>query len=494
MHPTRLALLGLVVLLASYLRVTGLGARSLWLDEFSTWHVSRMDLSESLHWGPELSKPPLYQLCLRALTREARPEEWLLRFPAAAAGILSVLAGWWLGRVAGGWVVGCCLAGLLACNVLQIDYAQEARSYTMLVAGCTLSVVLWHRVVTMPRWPNILGYVVVTVLAFHAHYLTALAVCAQVCWWVVTLPRRPREQRSLRPLAALAATAALCTPIVVHYLYWRSAMFQGLAWIEPPTWHDALATLERLTFGPVWVLALLVPSILVWLFALRRHAWRGIAGWRGQLFEGVDDAVGLLLIWLVFAWFGLMVISWVVQPAMLARYALPAAVPALAVPLLVACRIDRWAGLVIALAFMLGTANDWLPQGRVALPGFRELSGYLNEHVDGTSEATSMAVVLTIDNTTYPNWEDMERLGFEYYPLDGLPLYELHLAPDGVTAKNAILEDERTLYLVVLRADPFAVLEAAGRHAVPIEVNGVSFRQLLFSPYRLVKVAPLTGD
>ncbi len=45
-----LAAMVLIVLmvLGGYLRFVGLGTRSLWLDEFSTWHVSRIDLRKSL--------------------------------------------------------------------------------------------------------------------------------------------------------------------------------------------------------------------------------------------------------------------------------------------------------------------------------------------------------------------------------------------------------------------------------------------------------------
>jgi len=481
----------LVVSLGTQLRFAGLGSRSLWLDEFSTWHVSAMPLAESLRWQPELTKPPLYQLLLRCLTNDPHPSEWELRLPAAVCGTLLIVAAWWLARRSGGWVTGCALAGLVTCHALQIEYSQEARAYSMMALGCTLSVTLWHKLVANPRPRYFWGYVVVTALSFHAHYLTLLAIVAAAFWWVLVWLRRPQSERSVRPLAALVITGILCGPIVVHYLYSRSSVFQGLAWIQPPTWESALEVLGKLTFGRVWVFALLGPAIALWLIASRGWTTERFRRPGGKLFTGADDLCGLLLVWFGCAWFGLLVISWIAHPAMVARYALPASIPALLIPLLVAYRLDRRAPLIIIVVFAIRAAPELVTHATEYDPGFRELAALLNRHVDPETEG----VILTIDNRTYPNWEDMERLVFDYYPLDDIPVQALHLGPDGVTPKNSVLEeDPRALYMVVLWADPFAILEAAGRQARPIYLDGVAYSQLLFTPYRLVSVAPLPAN
>jgi len=480
-----LCLLLLLVVLGGYLRFEGLGIRSLWRDELCTWHVSRMDLGDSLQWGPELTKPPLYQFALRLFTQDPHPSEWILRFPAAMCGILVVVLGWWFGRAVSGPYVGVALAGLLACNALQIEYSREARPYSMLVLGSLLSTFYWYRMVTAPRRHRIYAYTVTTVLTLYANYLAIFTIFAHGLWWLAMMRKTRPSRQSIRPLAALIATGVLCLPLVYRYLHFKSSMFQGLEWIKPPTWSSALCMLGQLTFGGYWVFALLIPAALLWgagAFGLSlKRLWRP----GGPLFTGRNDICGLLLLWWLGAWFGLLLISWIAHPAMVPRYALPASVPALLLPLIMAYRLDRRAPLLIMLVFVWASTPDW--SDRQVDPGLRELAAFLNDQVDRQSEA----VVLTIDNTIYPGGEDSERLGFQYYPMDNVPVTELYLESDGITPKNRALEDPRGLYLVVLWADPFPILQAAGREDLSIWYEGDSYSQLPFTPYRLVRVASL---
>lgn len=482
-------LLLLILAVGAFLRLKGLDTKSLWLDEFSTWHVSRMPFGESMRWGPELTKPPLYQLCLRAITSDPHPSEFLLRLPAAVCGILTIAAGYWLACGASGRRMALAFAALLACNAMQIEYSQEARPYSMMVLGCTLSIAMWHRLITTSRLRYLCGFVIVTTLSFHAHYLTLMTVLAEVAWWLIVRKRNlPDNRKPLAPIA-LVVTGLLCTPIVLHYLANRSSVFQGLGWIAQPTWHTALDVLQELTIGPFWVLGMIFPAIAVWFANRHGRFLPKTPPTNGEPILIDQDLCILLICWLGSAWFGLQVISWFAHPAMVVRYAIPAAIPALLIPLLVMHRLDRRAPLIAATIFVLTSAPGWIEQASEYDPGVRELVAFVQENIDPDREG----VVLTIDNRTYPGWEDMERLALEYYPFDGIEVQELHLGPDGVTPITRLLEeDPRALYLIALWADPFAILETAGRTSEQIQIDGQSFSRLLFTPYRLVRVAPVT--
>lgn len=542
--------LTVIVLIGGYVRLAGLGERSLWLDEFATWRVSRMELGPSLRWGPELTKPPLYQMTLRLLTDDPRPDEWVLRAPAAVCGLLLIVAGALLGYQAGGWPVGCALAGLIACQSLHIDLSQQARSYTLFALGCAASLYLWHRLVLLagssqpktkpptgepgsanttataaadtsvntdsgedtdgiagnnphdPKsWARRSGmgivfaaFVSVTVLTFHAHYLTVLVVVGQALWWAwVCMVDRERRRR-WPPFAALSVTAILCAPMVVHYMRHQSSVFQGLDWIEPMTWRSSFDVLKRLGFGSVWFFALFLPAFALWMasalgvkFPVRRRAGGGI---RDIICDGPVDWCGLLMITFVTTFGGLAVVAWLIHPAMVARYALPASIPLLLLPLIVAYRLDRRAPLFILVVFAVGNAPLMLTHRQSVTPGFRELSLFLKEHVDPAREA----VVMAIDGTVDQEWADMERAAPAYYPVGDLPVHELPVVTEGDIVDPAVLRDPRGLYLIVFRADPTALLEAAGRRLKSIPLDGRWYDQLLFAPYRLLYAAPLSDS
>ena len=480
-HLVVLAAFFVVLMFGGFLRFEGVGLRSLWRDELSTWHVSRMPILESLRWGPALTKPPLHQFTLRVITSDPHPSEATLRFPAALCGVLALVAAFWLGWLGGGAQVGLALALLLAFNTLQIKYSQEARPYTMLVLGCALCVGLWYLLVTTGRRRYFLAYVVTATLTLYAHYLAALTFAGQGVWWLIQLRRRPRDTGNFRPLVAILLVGLLCIPLAVRYLSYKSAMFQGLVWIPATTLGRSLETVAALTYGWQWVFGMLVTSVLVWMMAAGRwwpRRWPRVNTGRG-------DICGLLIACFAGAWFGLLVISWVAHPAMVVRYALPAAVPALLLPLIIAHRLDRRAPLVVAVVFVIGWSPSWM--NREVEAGFREMSRFLVEHVDPDREL----VVLTFDKTIHPGWEDSARLGFRYYPIPGLPVSELYLEADGVTARNDVLQDPRGLYLIVLWPNETAIIEAAGRRIIPFTIDGVELSRLLFGPYRLVHVAPL---
>ena len=472
-----------VLVLGAWMRFADLAGRSLWMDELSTWHVSRMELEPSLRWGPELTKPPAYQFALRLISDAAKPTEQVLRLPAAVCGVAAIAAFCWLGRRLGGWACGLALAILVAANPLQIQWAREARPYSMLTLGTVISFVLWFRLVREPSRRALAAYVLVTAITFHAHYLTALIVLAQLLWWVAGLAGGHRGRSARFASIGLVLVGALCTPMALHYLRYRSSVFQGLDWIPPADWMSAMAVLGEVTFGRAWAWCVLPAGLLVVL-----TRWRAPKSESSVESDAESSAIRLLITWLFCAWLGLLVVSWIAHPVMVARYALPAAAPALLIPLMAARRIHKLAPLGVALALGLIGLADALTRHDATLGGYRELTAYLNEHVDRRSEA----VVLCMEEAVDPEWATMKRLGFAYYPLDGsIELHELLLDPEFADLDQPILRDPRGLYVLAFRADPLPLLQAAGRHGAPIEYDGALHPTLAFGLYRVLKVAPI---
>ncbi len=482
---TALMLTGLVLALAvgGFVRLYGLGARSLWLDEFCTWHVSQLPLAESFQWGPELTIPPLYQLAVRAVSDTPRPTEWELRLPAALSGIFLIGACYWLGSQLCGAGIGLALAWLIALHPMSIEYSREARPYSMLVLGCTLSTILWLRLVKSPRSITMVGYVIVTAISFYAHLLMALTVLAQLIWWLMWRLKNRHQPKSLRPLTSMALVALCCMPLAFRYLYYRSTAGTLIDWIEPPSWEKLVGLLSNVTLGPYWIGLVFAPAFIWWVYS-KLHRDRVAAVETSPL----NQSISFVLIWLAATWVGLVLISLTLMPLAVNRYALPAAIPALLFPLLIARKIKPVIVPVITVAFCLYAAFK-LPDQLTAAPGFRELTQFVKQKIDPHENL----IANVVGRSTNPYWQEMRSLALQYYPIDDRLIHEIVLDKNDDPSYDPILNNPNALYLIVFRSDPFAIAKAVGRHSEPIQVNDHSYLQLNFSPYRLVRIAPIAN-
>ncbi len=479
---------GVAVAAGAYLRLDSLGSRSLWLDELATWNVANMPFGASLSWGPE-AIPPLYQLCVRALTDDPHPPEWLLRLPAALAGCLVVPAGWWLGRRLGDARVAGSLALLLACNAMQIEYSREARGYSLLVLGSVLSVGAWHALVTRPTRARAVAYAGVTALTFYAHVFVALTAAGQVAWWLTRMLRRPRSAPGGLPLLALGATVVLWAPLGVRLITRETGIATVLAWVPPASPVDSFDLLAGITAGWVWLAGALVPAVLIglgghfhWPLSLRKL-------FNSREDHRTNDAVPLMLWWLATSWLGLLLISWLAVPVMVARYLLPAAVPALLLPLVLARRWHRHGPLVLAgLGVVASLPEAWTVRSPDRL-GFRELVAFLDQQVDADRDLVVQAV-----SSSAPDYIEMETLEFTYYPLKGVTVQPLAVEPAVHSTWGSALADPRRIYIATFLADPLPAIHNAGRGTEPFTLDDRRYEQLAFGPYRLLCVAPATDQ
>ncbi|MCB0224031.1 MAG: glycosyltransferase family 39 protein [Anaerolineae bacterium] len=140
------AIIGLILLLAFFLRTYQLDHQALRGDEAATVLYSAMPISEL--W--ELSRvtdphPPLYYLLLHPWQWLIGEEAWIMRFAGVIAGTLTVATLYALAqRTIRNAAVSLLAAGLLAVNPLQIWLAQDVRSYPLFtLLGLLSSWALW---------------------------------------------------------------------------------------------------------------------------------------------------------------------------------------------------------------------------------------------------------------------------------------------------------------------------------------------------------------
>lgn len=133
-----------VAMALGLVRFWQLGAWSLWLDEALT-------LTDSVHRG-DISNPVGYMLLgIFYSIGEGRPDEFLLRFPAALAGWLCIPLTYWAMKPAIGRRGGALAALFIAASVWHLYWSQNARFYPMVQllglvgGGLTIRGLFYHR-------------------------------------------------------------------------------------------------------------------------------------------------------------------------------------------------------------------------------------------------------------------------------------------------------------------------------------------------------------
>ena len=271
--------------LAAALRFPTLGTQSLWTDEGNTvaWlHGSFAHMVSAV--ANNESSPPLY-FCLAWLWAKIFGD-WIvaLRALSAVLGCLTVAVAFrgalrfWSLRVAA------ILGLLMATSATMIWYSQEARQYALLLLLCTLSLVLWARVVVLRESAPLIWWALVSGLALATHYFAGFIVAPEA---LVLLVRARRTRGAVVAAATFAAFAAALVPFA---LYQRSTT--NVSWIAGA---GSLATRLRATEGLLLVNGGAGISHAWWLGRLFVLAAVALVVWRGTRAERRAVAAALTL-------------------------------------------------------------------------------------------------------------------------------------------------------------------------------------------------------
>ncbi len=207
-----LAILGLILAAAAFLRFWGLGRQGLWFDEARTAFFMHGSPGQILHALPRSeSTPPLYYMVAWGWTRLFGDAEVGLRSLSAVAGLMTVLAAFAAGRTLATRRVGYVAAALVAVNPFLIWYSQEARAYALLVFLGALSFWLFARARTRRTTWALLWWALASALALCTHYFAAFLVVPEALMLLRTreIPLRSR----LAAITAVGAVAVALVPI-----------------------------------------------------------------------------------------------------------------------------------------------------------------------------------------------------------------------------------------------------------------------------------------
>lgn len=233
--------------LGAALQLHAITAKSFWLDEGSSITMSRLDWFNFIRimWRREMNMM-LYYLLLRGWLHLGDSVAWIrgLSVVFAVAAIPAIFV---LGRKMLGTSFGLVSALLLSVNAFQVRYAQEARSYSLLVLLLILASYFFVTAIESGRRRDWNGYIVASSLAIYAHFFAVLVVVAH--WVALHLMKRmgvpvsaPDVQGQFRRSARL--TALWTAPI---WIFIATTGAGPIAWIPRPGLGDIIGLLKKLS-------------------------------------------------------------------------------------------------------------------------------------------------------------------------------------------------------------------------------------------------------
>jgi mannosyltransferase len=240
------------------LRLHGLAVKPLWLDEVSTLHRATIGFSAMVAESLHSKHYPTYFALIWAVVKLGGASTWLLRLPSAVFGAIEAALVVAIGRDADRSRTGIAAGLLLGFSPFDVQYGQEARSYTLVAV--LILVALWGLVrlakqeTARDPQPDTCG----AWIAYGGGTLAALCVLNVAVPWLVAANiaagliawRAPARRVFLRRWAATqAAILALWLPALGAVAYFSDgAALEGPGWALPEKW-TALWSI----IGPVYL-------------------------------------------------------------------------------------------------------------------------------------------------------------------------------------------------------------------------------------------------
>jgi len=276
---------------AAALRLWGLGAQSLWFDEFSTQQATTGSLLDAAHHiaRREGIAPP-YFFVMWAWSQAFGRGAVSLRLVSVAAGVATVpIAYAVVGAVGGSRRAARLAAVLVAVNPMLIWYSQEARPYSLLAFAGGLSVLAWARVRQVPAGDGdrtrraLLWWGLAAAGALAVHYFAIFLVAAEAAALV--------PGRSWRAVAKAAIPVAVVGVAMAPVAWIQSRQSGNRTWMRDFTLASRVREAARTALvgpsvpdGRLWwpaAVALVVAAAL--LVTVAPPATRAAAAWMAGL-------------------------------------------------------------------------------------------------------------------------------------------------------------------------------------------------------------------
>lgn len=250
----KIYLLGILVIAAA-LRWYNNVAVSLWHDEaFSALYI-KYGWGEMMHRIILDVHPPLYYLVLRIWSYMFGDTLASLRTLSIILGVMTVWAGYLFVKKAFKSVnLGLIAALFLAINPFQIQYALEARMYTLGTFIVMFSSWLLLRALESRRKKDWVYYGIFAAAAFYTHYYLLFSVAAQALYALFVIFKNGDWRATFKENQLVNIVLSGIVAIIL-YLPWVPALLEqvtrvaGGFWIPPMDRWSIPSTIWKISFG-----------------------------------------------------------------------------------------------------------------------------------------------------------------------------------------------------------------------------------------------------
>jgi len=228
----------IILAIAFFLRVYHLGFRDFWYDEVNSFYYSQHPLN---NWNP-----PLYWILLHFWIKVFGISEFSLRFPSLAFSFISVFLVYLLGKRFFNPRVGIYAAVFMAFSPFHIQYAQEARPYSLSLFLSILSTYMLFMALTEKRRKFWLGFVLVTAAGFYSninYYHIFLLIAQALCVFILL------KSKGVKKLFYFLFPMLSFLPWVPRFIEKLNWIKGGdFWWIQKPNWAILSTTMESFDF------------------------------------------------------------------------------------------------------------------------------------------------------------------------------------------------------------------------------------------------------
>jgi 4-amino-4-deoxy-L-arabinose transferase-like glycosyltransferase len=315
-----LAGLAVVLLAAAALRFHHLDAESVWLDEAFSIATSRTSLANIVAENSQDVHPPLHYFLLHYWGFLAGTTTWAARALSVLCSLGTIAAAYLVGAHLRGRATGLVAAILLTVSVFQVEFAQEARMYALLVLLSTLSIYFFVRLLDESSPRVFAGYAITTTLMVYTQAYAAFVLAAQATSlaWEAWRRRERVIPAATRWIAALIVVLTAFLPWLAIFT-WQFSAVQHSFWIPEPEWAGVFAPFFAYA-GSKPGLALLAPLAVVGAVCLARPRSPNVTG-------ATRAPLVVVLPWLLAPVALPFLLSRFSSPIFLSKYTIAASVP-----------------------------------------------------------------------------------------------------------------------------------------------------------------------